>query len=502
MRAPSLPRIQAERIRREGFRAFVRYAWPHVETSPFIDSWHIDAICQRLEVLTETGLGRNPDAPRNLVINVPPGSGKSLLVAVFWPAWVWAHVDARARFIFASYDDGLALRDARRTIELLTSDWGREAYGRIMAETSPAWGDHWTIKGGWRFSTSCPDGKLTGRHPDFLVVDDSIKPRDAYGGGQVAGGKLQAVSDWWHKTASTRRATRHTCRLVVGQRLTDWDLPGECIAEGYDTLIVPLEHDPDDTFLARYRHPMDPRTEPGETIMPGRFDPDTVVSLKRDLGADAAAQLQQTPKARTGETFKVIHTWGRTEGPDSAGVDCVALPGGFDRILTSWDLTFKGKPESDRVAWGVWGVKGLSCYLLDFGAEILSFTEALNRIRHVVRTWPSATEHLIEDKANGSASEDTLRGEIRGIRLVDPRGGKIVRANAAATVFFSMGSSGRVLVPSVDVRPDVKDYIRELRGFPRARYDDQVDQTTQALLHVHQHAGYMAGLRALSPRNR
>jgi hypothetical protein len=51
-----------------------------------VEGWPLEAICLHLEALT---FG---DIPSNrLLINVPPGFTKSLLVGVFWPAWERAH---------------------------------------------------------------------------------------------------------------------------------------------------------------------------------------------------------------------------------------------------------------------------------------------------------------------------------------------------------------------------------------------------------------------------
>lgn len=57
-------------------------AWPILEPeTEFVDGIHVHAICLHLQAVTE---GRIP----NLIINIPPGHAKSLLVAVFWPAWL------------------------------------------------------------------------------------------------------------------------------------------------------------------------------------------------------------------------------------------------------------------------------------------------------------------------------------------------------------------------------------------------------------------------------
>src|ERR1039458_2289652 len=74
--------LEAEKARRQ-FYEFVRQAWRVLEQeTPFVDGMHVHAICEHLQAVSEGRI-------RNLIINVPPGHGKSLLIDVFWPAWVW-----------------------------------------------------------------------------------------------------------------------------------------------------------------------------------------------------------------------------------------------------------------------------------------------------------------------------------------------------------------------------------------------------------------------------
>ena len=59
---------------------FVRLAWHVVEPAQkFVHGWHLDAIADHLTAITDGELIR-------LLINVPPGTMKSLLTSVFWPA--------------------------------------------------------------------------------------------------------------------------------------------------------------------------------------------------------------------------------------------------------------------------------------------------------------------------------------------------------------------------------------------------------------------------------
>lgn len=51
------------------FYAFVRAAWTHIEAAPFIDNWHIGALCEHLQAVTEGQIEK-------LLWNCPPGLSK------------------------------------------------------------------------------------------------------------------------------------------------------------------------------------------------------------------------------------------------------------------------------------------------------------------------------------------------------------------------------------------------------------------------------------------
>ncbi|NOX56205.1 MAG: terminase, partial [Planctomycetes bacterium] len=155
--------------------AFVRHAWPIVEPRmAFLDNWHIRAICEHLEYATRT-------PHYKLLINVPPGCMKSLLVAVFWPCWVWGPAGwPESRWLFASYSADLSTRDSLRCREILESDWYRRNWGHRVRLAGDA-----NLKtyfantaGGWRMATSV-GGRGTGEHPDFRVWDDPHKVTEA-----------------------------------------------------------------------------------------------------------------------------------------------------------------------------------------------------------------------------------------------------------------------------------------------------------------------------------
>lgn len=77
---------------------FIREAWHILEPDqPLVWNWHLDAICQHLEAVTDGKITR-------LLINIPPGTSKSLIVSVLWPAWEWGPRGKRSmRYVSTSF---------------------------------------------------------------------------------------------------------------------------------------------------------------------------------------------------------------------------------------------------------------------------------------------------------------------------------------------------------------------------------------------------------------
>jgi hypothetical protein len=128
------------------FRSFAETAFAQVEPGvTFLPSWHIDAICEHMQAIFRGDI-------KDLVINVPPGSMKSLLVCTLYPAWVWTQNPGR-RGIYASYDSDLANRDSLRCRQVIESPWYQARWGEEAPDPAHRQvmrnKDQWAIK---RFS--------------------------------------------------------------------------------------------------------------------------------------------------------------------------------------------------------------------------------------------------------------------------------------------------------------------------------------------------------------
>jgi predicted phage terminase large subunit-like protein len=429
----------------------------------FIQGWHIDAIADHLQAVAEGQI-------RRLLINIPPGTSKSLLSCVLWPAWLWAR-DPTLRFLFSSYSEEFTRRDCRKAKALIASDWYRGLFPEVRLKRDPDTSmEHHTTAGGERHGASTGSG-VTGKHVHCIVEDDPLKAQDAR-----SPRAREEVWDYRTQTLGFRLLPETGWRIVIMQRLHEDDPSGRILARAgkdaeddpdeYVHLCLPMEFEPSrrcSTILFD-----DPRKEEGELLWPARMDRRFVDALKSPQGLGAygyAGQAQQRPSPVEGGVIK-RHWWRYYEQP----------PEVFDRVILSWDLTFK-QTGSSWVVGQAWGQKGPDAFLLDQVRDRLDFPAQVAAVRALREKWPEAKETLIEDAANGSAVVSVVRKEIPGVIPIPPRGSKEARL-AAVAMFVE---AGNVWLPHPRIAPWIDGLVEEVTVFPNGANDDQCDCAGQAL---------------------
>lgn len=462
--------LEAEHVRRS-LAAFVRAAWEVVEPGVGLDwSWHLDAICEHLQAVTRGDI-------RQLVICIPPGHMKSLLVSVFWPAWEWLS-RPEERTLFASHDASLVLRDSVRCRQVIESEVYRGWVANIAAmNRDRAWGlaSDQNAKGkyendrrGYRQCVTVK-GKVTGSRGDKIVVDDPVDVNDVIKGepSRVTE-RMAEVLDWWDVTMSSRlNDQRDGKRVVIMQRVHVEDLAGVLAgrtgADAWTVLCLPTEYDP--------KHPHvyadDPRTEPGELLFPLRFPADVVARIKASLRGHYSAQHDQRPVPAEGGLFR--REWfgpdRRYSGtPDDAAATC-------EEIAIFVDCAFKGKPTSDPVCLHVWGRRGPHRLLLDRVHDRMGIIATKQALRDLAARWPKAVLKLVEDKANGSAVIEEMGAELQGVIGFnpDPHGDKWARAQVASTI----AEAGNILLPAASTWGG--EVVEQWCGFPGLPHDEDID---------------------------
>jgi predicted phage terminase large subunit-like protein len=479
-------RLDAEAARRY-FREFVGLAWPYAEPArAYVHNWHVDAIADHLQAVAEQQISR-------LLITVPPGHAKSLLVSVHWPAWQWVR-NPSWRGIFTSYNGALATRDSVRCRALLTSDWFQQMFQPTWEFANDQNEKDWfeNTRKGFRMAFGV-GGKGTGFRGDCLVIDDPLSAKK-----QHSEAALHEVRFWFDQVMSSRLNDPATGAIVIiMQRLSERDLAAHVLDRGgYVHLNLPTEFDPRATCTTVALRPgqaawQDPRTREGELLFPQLFPAEIIAAAKTSLGSQGyAAQHQQRPAPVEGGIIK-RYWWGfwkpqdgnylpmifRTADGTERETMLVTLPAQVNELIQSWDCSFKDQKSSDYVVGQLWARLGADVYLLDQIRARLDLPGTINAIRRMSIKWPQAGAKLIEDKANGPAVMQCLAHELGGIIPVEPLGGKIARAYAVAPRI----EAGNVYLPHPEFRPWAADLIEECAQFPNGRYDDQVDALSQAL---------------------
>ncbi len=110
---PQLQRMILDAMLRSNLHAFTWQVFATQNASqndPFINNWHVAAVCH---VLEEARLGH----ASNAVISLPPRHSKSTIAAVAFPAWLLGQ-DPRCQVLVASHTQPLAKMhsDATRAI--------------------------------------------------------------------------------------------------------------------------------------------------------------------------------------------------------------------------------------------------------------------------------------------------------------------------------------------------------------------------------------------------
>lgn len=351
-------------IRQGGLIAFVRYYWHILEPeTPFVDGWPLWAMCEHLEAVTAGRLTR-------LLINVPPGSMKSLLVNVFWPAWEWGPMGkSHFRYVTFSYSASLTERDNGKFRDLVTNDSYRSLYGggekgvRIRNKTTLK---VYNSRTGWKLASSV-GGVGTGERGDRIILDDPHNVKDA----ESETVRSETVR-WFRESLSSRFNNDQTAFIVIMQRVHEDDVSGVILANdlGYCHLCIPMEYDwkrqtdadnsPVETKIGwadpRWIDPdeagsIDTAIEEadGSLAWPDRFSGTAVEQLKKDLGPYAyAGQYQQSPAPRGGGLFKEAW-WQLWDPPVGKFPPC-------EYIVASLDSAFTEKEQNDPSALTVWGI--------------------------------------------------------------------------------------------------------------------------------------------------
>lgn len=500
-----------EQGRQGGLIHFVRYFWHILEpATPFVEGWVVNAVAMHLEAVTRGEIKR-------LLINVPPGTMKSLLVNCFWPAWEWsAGGMPSTRYVTFSYAAHLTIRDNAKFRDVIQSHVFRELWGHVVTLKKEGEIKPENDKTGWKFASSV-GGVGTGERANRVLADDlhSVKSAESE--------TVRTETVRWTREGMSNRLNDMAKDVIIGigQRVHEEDASAAMLKDGdYVHLNIPMEYDSTRHCVTEIGWE-DPRTEDGELAWPERFPKSVVAKLKQTLGPYAySAQYQQAPTPRGGGLIK-DHWWQVHEvvKKEAGGYRFVPdIEPLF--VLASLDTAFSEKETNDYSAMTVWVVyddpvtKHRRILLADGWKKRLSElhgetvekkpgeTEGAYRRRAQQKwglvEWVNHTcrvrrvnRLIVENKTRAHDVVKELRRVFAdldwGIVPVNPKGDKTSRGHSVVDLFTDdMIYAPAEVTEEGDVRfLDWADMvIRDTAVFPHGAHDDVYDTVTQALRHL------------------
>ena len=514
---------------------FVKMMWPILEPeAPFEDGWVIDLLCDVLTSITDGYLKR-------VCINVPPGSMKSTLLNVMWPAWEWIE-RPDYRYVSISYSDKVPTRDNLRLSTVVRSPLYQQCWGDRVKLVQDGAEMVRNDRTGWKMVTGT-SGSVTGFRGDRLLLDDLNNPEN------VESDVVRMGTERFVREIMPSRINdlRRSAIINLQQRTHEMDATGvllKYMADAYTFVCVPAEFDPLRLFPVTLRWNekgqatdvwVDPRGldddgrtlkgidqnergEPtlvpgspmakvfGETFWPERFPETELATLKRGMTPYSwDSQFNQYPGIRGGALIR--RDWWklwRGDYPD------------LGTVIVSLDTAIEEKNYNDYNACTVWGAfAGLSgeplLLLLAAWHERLPLAQLVAKVADTCRgvILPGSQDRiakadylLIEHKTRGRDVHDEI---IRLYQerpwetvLVTPDGSKIGRLKAVEHLFSGDYQRLPTGLTGPDGKPEMMDnwtggiihapdkdwadvVINQVASFPYAEHDDYVDTVSQAV---------------------
>jgi predicted phage terminase large subunit-like protein len=475
MDASLMDAVAAEMALSERYlKHFIKFAWETLEPhTPFKPGWHIDAICDHLQAVTDGEITR-------LIINIPPRHMKSLSVGVLWPAWEWGPKNMPyTRWLCSSYAETLATRDSLKTRRLIQSPWYKLRWGDKFSITSDQ--NKKTRfendRQGYRVATTVR-GVGTGEGGDRICTDD---PHNVIKGESELD-RLMTLR-WWDESMSTRVNNPETAaKVIVMQRVHDKDLCGHVLSKdlGYVHLCLPARYEKRHITPVSTPHlKEDPRTEEGEPLWDAMYHHVALSILEKEMTEYArAGQLQQRPAPRGGGLFKVdrfklvnsmptrpqvvraVRYWDKagTEGGGkrTAGTLMVVLKGGGYRIC-----------DCEKGQWST-GKR----------ERIIKQTAQIDDAR-----WKGINVHQVIEQEPGSGGKDSALGTLRNLA------GHVAKKDVASNNKVTRSEPYQAAIENGQVELVIdkwtQEFIDEHETAPNGQFADQWDSAAGAFNYVH-----------------
>jgi len=444
-------------LARASFYDFVREFWGSIISEEPVWNWHIEFLCNELQVMAER-VFRGETKLYDLIVNIPPGTTKSTIISVMFPAWVWTRMPA-ARFICASYTDKLALDLSRKSRDICRSEKYRACFPEVVIRDDQDTKSYYMNRhGGSRYAVGTGAG-VTGFHAHFILIDDPIDPLAA-----VSEEELKTANRWMTETIPSRKVDKKvTVTILVMQRLHQNDPTGHLLNKDRSNIrhiCLPAElsdkiNPPE--LAARYVDGM---------LDPVRLSREVLEEAWRDLlDYGYSCQFRQDPIPRGGGMFKADRILIR------------AVPPMLTKVVRYWDKAATGGGGAFTVGFKMGMVldkitSEQRFWVMDiYRAQVDSWSREVE-IKKIAKADGRTVRIGLEQEpgSGGKESAQATVSRLAGYSVVIDKvtGAKELRADPFSTqvnagnVFMAPGAWNAA-------------FMQEISYYPHSTYKDQVD---------------------------
>lgn len=315
---------------------------------------------------------------------------------------------------------------------------------------------------GYRLSTSV-GGTLTGKGGNLIVLDDPLKPADAY-----SDTIRHRCQEWFVNTLISRLDDpRSGIIVLVSQRVHVDDLTGFLLEkdEGWKHLELPAIATKNQTM--RLGPGLKHIRKPGELLHPERIGHKELEAIRNTVGSHVfEAQYQQNP-ALPGGTFIKLKWFKRYAARPPLHQ--------FSMIVQSWDTAVETGENNDFSVCTTWGVTSSGYYLIHVFRKRLLHPDLRRAVLSLRKKFKSSFV-VIEAANSGKALYHDLGGDRNSwIGSMSPGEDKVSRVIQV----MSRIERGMVFLPETGTW--LSQFEKEVTEFPFGKFDDQVDSLTQFL---------------------
>lgn len=399
-----------------------------------------------------------------LIVNMPPGSAKSLYGSVCFPSWYIGR-NPQKNIIGAANTAELADDFGRKARNLIGNPDHQRSFPECLLATDNAAASRWaTSKGGAYFGAGI-GGTITGRRADLAIIDDPVKSREE------ADSEVIREKQWkWWKDDLQTRLKPNAGVVVIMTRWHEDDLGGRILEDlktrNSSARIKILK-------VAMEALPEDPLGRPlGAPLWPEWFTPLMLETAKSDPRTWTAL-YQQEPRPIGGGEFKVewLSYWTRQ-------------PAATNKIILVDPASGKHRTRGDYTSMWVIGCgPDGNDYVIDGLRDRLNLNERTEALFKLVRRYkPAAVGYeqygLQADIEHIKLEQESQQYRFRIIEL----GGGLKKEDRIRRLIPSF-QQGRTWMPRSMIRQMAaghqNDIMEDFRGeylsFPVGSHDDALD---------------------------